>query len=66
MEQHCEHCKCEQTGYKTIINREQFFHCLTCKKDSTYIPFVHPNRNERYAGIVAPDFPGSHNAEYGR
>lgn len=66
MEQQCEHCGKTTTGYKMTINREPFFVCLTCKEHSKYIPFVHPNRNEKFAGIICPDFPGSHNAEYGR
>jgi len=66
MKQLCQHCNKETDGYQMTINREKFFVCLTCKKQSDYIPFVHPNRNEDYAGIYCPDFEGSHNMEYGR
>ncbi|MDD4804507.1 MAG: hypothetical protein PHN69_04965 [Candidatus Pacebacteria bacterium] len=66
MKQICEKCGIETEGYKMIINREPFFVCFTCKEHSKYIPFVHKNFNPDYAGIICPDFPGSHNSEYCR
>ena len=62
----CQHCNEEMEGYQMIINKEKFFMCFTCGKQSDYIPFVNPNRNDRYANILCPDFEGSHNMEYGR
>lgn len=66
MKQLCEHCKKETEGYKMTVNREPFFVCMECKQQSKYVPFVHPNRNEKYASIISLDFKGSHNAEYGK
>ena len=66
MKQICEHCKKETEGYQMTVNREKWFVCLTCKKQSMYVPFVHPNFNELYASIISLDFEGSHNSTYGR
>ncbi len=66
MKQLCEHCKKETEGYKMTVNGDPMFVCMECKQKSKYVPFVHPNFNEKYSGIVCPDFPGSHNFDYGR
>jgi uncharacterized membrane protein YkgB len=66
MKQLCKYCNKETKGIKMVINKEPLFFCYECKNKSKYIPYIHPNYNEKYASIISLDFEGSHNSEYGK